>query len=74
MVRSQQRDNVLQIDAGVGNHIQFTKLENAGLFVEIESDWAGSTETGFGATTSITLDASDVDTFLKWLCGVDAAD
>ncbi len=67
------RKNILQLDAGVGNTIHFTKMENGNLYVEIENEWAGSTETGFGATTSITLDPSDIETFLEWLSGVDAA-
>ncbi len=38
-----------------------------GLNFEIDSPWWGSTDTGFGATLSITIPKSEIPNLLKWL-------
>ena len=40
---------------GVGDETQFTLLEDGSLFVEIDEQWQGDTESGFGVKCSITL-------------------
>lgn len=67
--RYSMRDNalVIEVDAGIGDEVQFTKNSDGGLDIEIDEPWAGSTETGFGATTSITLTAADLQKFIAWL-------
>lgn len=58
---------VIEISGGVGDEIQFTKTQGGGLAIEIEEPWAGCTETGFGATTSITLKKEVLETLINWL-------
>ena len=36
------------------------------LHILIDNPWAGSTETGFGATTSINLKPEDARRFIEW--------
>ena len=58
---------VIETESGVGDEIQFTKMPDGGLDIEIEEPWAGCTETGFGATASITLSREQADALLKFL-------
>ena len=66
-VLQDERRMVITVDAGVGDEVQFTKYADGGLEIEIDEPWAGSTETGFGATTSIRLSKEDVARILAWL-------
>ncbi len=69
MPRYAMRDNalIIEIDGGVGDEIQFTKHDDGTVSIEIDEPWAGSTETGFGATTSCDLKPEDLEVLLKWL-------
>jgi hypothetical protein len=58
---------VIAVRSGVGDEIQITKLKNGGLDIEIDEPWAGSTETGFGATASVSLTKEQADALRKWL-------
>ena len=40
--------------SGIGDRIEVT-VHNRGVYFTITSDWAGSTETGFGESCSITI-------------------
>ena len=59
---------VIEVDGGVGDEIQVTKKADGSLHIEIEEPWAGSTETGFGATTSVTLSPEQAIALMKFLC------
>ena len=67
--RYAERDNalIITVDVGIGDEIQFTKYPNGGLEIEIDEPWAGSTKTGFGATTSVTLTPDDVKKLLEFI-------
>lgn len=58
---------IIEADAGGGDEVQFTKLKGGTLNIEIDEPWAGSTETGFGATTSIDLNKEHVARLVAWL-------
>lgn len=58
---------VIEIDGGVGDEIQVTKYDDGSLYIEIEEPWAGSTETGFGASTSVTLSPDQAIALMKFL-------
>ena len=47
--------------------IEFTDMGERGILIEIDAPWAGSTESGFGQTLSVTLPRIQVDEFLVWL-------
>jgi hypothetical protein len=64
--RYAERERILVVTVG-HDEIQFTKCENGELYVEIDEPGAGDTETGFGATTSITLSRDDVIKVLTWI-------
>lgn len=42
-------------------------VHNGGVSITIENPWAGSTETGFGYSTSIRVDKPTARRFAKWL-------
>lgn len=52
---------------GAGDTVQFTKSKEGGLHIEIDEPWAGSTETGFGATTSIYLTPDVLKRLWGWM-------
>lgn len=56
-----------EIAGGVGDEVQFNRLANGRLDIEICEPWAGSTETGFGSTSSITLSKEQVIALRDWL-------
>jgi hypothetical protein len=58
---------VITVDLGVGDEVMFVKCKNGELAIEIDEPWAGSTETGFGATTSINLTPFQVEVLKRWL-------
>ena len=58
---------VITPPTGVGDEIQVTKLPGGGLDIEIAEPWAGSTETGFGATTSVSLTPDLARQLIAWL-------
>jgi hypothetical protein len=58
---------VITPDIGNGDEVQFTKSREGGLHIEIDEPWAGSTETGFGATTSIYLKPEYLAALIAWL-------
>lgn len=59
---------LLEVD-DVGDEISITKHDDGGLSIEINEPWAGDTETGFGATTSITLSPDEARRMIAWLKG-----
>lgn len=63
-----ERENVMviTIDRGVGDEITFVKLQGGGVSITIDEPWAGSTETGLGATTSANLSAEQVAHLVHW--------
>lgn len=58
---------VITPPTGVGDEIQITKHADGSVTLEINEPWAGSTETGFGATTSIKLPPYHVEELRKFL-------
>lgn len=58
---------VYTVQNGVGDEIEICKAENGGLWIEIDEPWAGSTETGFGATTRVNLPPQIVEFLRDWL-------
>jgi hypothetical protein len=58
---------IIEVDAGVGDEVQFTKMGDGLLNIEIDEPWAGSTETGFGATASVSLNKEQVARLITWL-------
>lgn len=58
---------VYTLPNGVGDEMQVTKTENGGLYIEIDEPWAGSTETGFGATTRVRIPPQLVRFLREWM-------
>jgi hypothetical protein len=58
---------IVMTEPGVGDEVQFTKTVAGGLRIEIEEPWAGSTETGFGAQTSVSLGPEELYRLKRWL-------
>jgi hypothetical protein len=54
-----------------GDNIEFVKTDDYwtvkdGLHIKLENPWAGSTDEGFGQTTSITLTREQVQKLIEW--------
>lgn len=62
---------LIELDERNGDSIFFAKRDDGTIGVEIDEPWAGSTETGFGATTYATLTADDVRLLTDWLASAD---
>lgn len=58
---------IIEIDGGNGDEIQVTKYADGSIYIEIEEPWSGSTETGFGARTSVTLSPDQASALMKFL-------
>lgn len=65
----QHTEAVLDIEeiGGVGDHLECTH-RNGHFNFTVEEPWAGCTETGFGASTSIGLDRHQAMLLRDWLC------
>jgi hypothetical protein len=51
----------------VGDSINVSIVGRDEIHIEIDEPWAGSTETGFGATTGTRLDRQTVAALVEWL-------
>lgn len=61
-------DTHLHIElGGAGDSVQFARSKENGLHIEIDEPWAGSTDTGFGATTRIYLKPDVLKRLRAWL-------
>lgn len=54
-------------DGGVGDEVQITATSGGGLHIEICEPWAGDTETGFGATCSLSIPRAAALDLYAWL-------
>lgn len=55
---------------GVDPSIEFVIHSNGTVHVEINDDWCGDTETGFGATLAHTLQPNEVAALIRFLAPV----
>ena len=54
-------------DDSCSNTMEFVWHDDGSLSVEIDNPWWGSTETGFGATLSMTIPPAQVPSFMAWV-------
>lgn len=52
-----------------GDNIECT-FHNGVLSINVENPWAGSTETGFGYTCDVSMDARKAREFAQWILAV----
>lgn len=63
---SDKRHWQAEIDSMIDDTLNVSISEDA-LHIEINEPWAGSTETGFGATCSCSIDQETAANLVKWI-------
>jgi hypothetical protein len=58
----------LVFDDTLGDGVKFVKRPDGGLYIEVHSDWAGDTETGFGVMCSFVINKEQVTELLNFIC------
>jgi hypothetical protein len=66
-IKSSDRGFVYEMDDGNGDEMTVVLDHDDEMHFEIDEPWAGSTETGFGATTSIYLPRADAIELVRWM-------
>lgn len=49
------------------NSVEFTDMGERGIMIEIDAPWAGSTESGFGQTISMTISRTQACELAQWI-------
>lgn len=65
-IKSDDRAFVFEAEDGIGDEMQVA-IRPGVVHFEIDEPWAGSTETGFGATTSIEMSFDEARELVRWL-------
>lgn len=64
---SDNRHFHLDVDTGNGDSFQISTIDGNQFTFEIEEPWAGSTETGFGATCRATIGIEQLKEIYDWI-------
>ena len=58
--------DILRLAENYSDHMEIMFRDDK-FYIDVENEWAGDTETGFGQTSHVTLSREDAETLRDWL-------